>query len=79
MQPQHDIKPAIVCSRIAAAHYSWFYVVLPMSVFIYNKNNDKQRHTTSRITKEPKQKSRLGTVNNKITAAGGGGGEQGGG
>ena len=49
-----------------------------MSVFMYNKNNDKQRHTTSRITKEPKQKSLLGTGNNKITAAGGGGGGAGG-
>ena len=30
--------------------------------------------TTSKTTKEPKQKSRLGTASNKITGSGGGGG-----
>ena len=43
------------------------HLFLPISIFIYNKNNDKYRHTTSKITKEPKWKSRLGTTGKKIT------------
>ena len=30
-------------------------------------NNHKQQRATSKITKEPKQKSRLGTASNEIT------------
>ena len=37
-------------------------------------NNDKERNTTSKITKELTQKSRHGTSSNKITEGGGGGG-----
>ena len=40
---------------------------LPIFILIYNKNNHKQRNTTSKTTNEPKQKSRLGTASNKIT------------
>ena len=47
------------------------YFYLFLSIFIYNTNNDKKRHTTSKLTKEPKQKSRLGTTSNKT----GGGGD----
>ena len=42
-------------------------------LFLYNENNHKQQHLTSKITKEPKQKSRLGTASNEITGEGGGG------
>ena len=36
----------------------------------YNKSNNKQQHTTSKITKEAKQKSRLGAARNKIMGGG---------
>ena len=38
---------------------------LPIFIFIYNVNNHKKQRATSKITKEPKQKSRLGTASNK--------------
>ena len=45
---------------------------LPIFIFIFNKKNDKLTlHITSKITKEPKKKSRLGTASNKITGGGG--------
>ena len=40
---------------------------LPISIFIYNKKSNKEQHTTSKITREPKQKTRLGTASNKST------------
>ena len=53
-----------------------------MASQIYNKKSNKQQHTASKITKELKQKSRLGTVSNMITGdregEGGGGGGGGG-
>ena len=41
---------------------NYFYL---FSIFIYNVNNHKQQRATSKITKEIKQKSRLGTASNK--------------
>ena len=41
---------------------NYFYLFF---IFIYNVNNHKQQRATSKITKEPKQKSRLGTASNK--------------
>ena len=53
-------KDAIKYSQVTSYFpYRWLY--------IYNKNNDKKRHTTSKTTKEPKQESRLGTASNKNT------------
>ena len=49
------------------------HLFLPIFVLIYNKHNDKYRNTTSKTTKEPKQKSRLRTASNKILVGGGGG------
>ena len=45
-----------------------------MFTFIYNENNYKEHCATSKITDEPKQKSRIGTASNEITGGGGGGG-----
>ena len=53
--------------------YRWSSACLTFNIYFYiffyisNKYNDKQRHTTSKFTKEPKQKSRLGTASDKIT------------
>ena len=45
----------------------YFYLFLYLYI---TKKNDKKRHTTSKITKEPKQKSHIGTSRTK--SAGGG-------
>ena len=42
-------------------HFPYFYI------YIYNENNHTPQNATSKITKEPKQKSRLGTASNEIT------------
>ena len=40
---------------------------------MYNKNNDEQRNTASKTTKEPKHKSCLGRPAIKLLGGGGGG------
>ena len=42
-------------------NYFYLFLYLPIYIFIYNENNHKLQHVTSKITKEPKLKSRLGT------------------
>ena len=49
---------------------NYFYLFLNL----YNENDYKQQRAKFKITKEPKQKSRLGTASNEITRGGGGGG-----
>ena len=44
-------------------HFFYLYIY----IYIYYENNHKQQRATSKITKEPKQKSRLGTASNEIT------------
>ena len=54
--------------QVVTGYSSTQHLVLPIFyIYIYNKNNNKLQHTTSKITKESKQKSRLGTTSNKIT------------
>ena len=60
----HSFNPKVM----KLGHYG------PLVIFIYNKNNDKQRHTTFKIAKKQKQKSCLGTASNKIADGGRGGG-----
>ena len=43
-----------------------------MFIFTYNENNHKKQHATSKIAKEPKQKSRPGMASHRITGGGGG-------
>ena len=45
---------------------------LPSFIFIFNENNHKQQRATSKIIKEPKQKSRPCTASKEITGGGGG-------
>ena len=51
--------------RWSTASLTFNNYFLPIFIFIYNVNNHKQQRATSKITKEPKQKSRLGTAGNK--------------
>ena len=48
-------------SPVSLTFNNYFYLFL----YSYNVNNHKQQRATSKITKEPKQKSRLGTASNK--------------
>ena len=51
--------------RWSAASLTYNNYFFSIFIFIYNVNNHKQQRATFKITKEPKQKSRLGTASNK--------------